>query len=100
MIALDYITGVLKAFVTKKVDSKIGVIGIVKKFGYLTIASLSVILDNITGAEGSLRSIVLYSFIINDMISVVENCGQMGVKFPNILLSSIEKLNGNKNNKF
>jgi toxin secretion/phage lysis holin len=96
MIVLDYITGVLKAFVTKKVSSKIGALGIVKKFGYLTIASISVILDNISGANGSLRNIVLYSFIINDMISVIENCGQMGIKFPSILLSSIEKLNNDK----
>jgi len=98
MIVLDYITGVFKAFITKTFDSKIGIKGIVKKFGYLTIASLSVILDNITGAEGSLRSIVLYSFIFNDMISVIENCGQMGVKFPDILLSSLEKLKGSKDN--
>ena len=44
VMALDYITGVIKAIKKKKLNSKTGIWGIIKKFGYLIIVALSIFL--------------------------------------------------------
>jgi toxin secretion/phage lysis holin len=97
LMILDYITGVLKAFVNKKVNSTIGGKGIIKKTIYLIIIAVSVILDQILNLGGSLRTIIITSFIFNEMLSILENSAEMGIKIPNILIKSLDKINVNDN---
>ena len=100
---LDYITGVCKAIVNKKVNSIIGIKGIIKKIGYLIVVALSVQLDNITGGTGALRTLVIYFFVANEGISVVENWGSMGLPLPKKVIETLEQLKkengGNDNEK-
>lgn len=92
IIILDYITGVLSAIYNKKLNSRIGLKGIIKKFCYLIIVALSVIIDNITGQSGIIRSLVIYFLVANDGLSIIENVGKMGVKLPKKLIESLEQL--------
>lgn len=92
VIVIDYITGVISAIYNKKLNSNIGLKGILKKFSYLIIVSLSVILDRIVGDTGAIRTIVIYFFVANDGISIVENIGKMGVPLPKKLTEVLEQL--------
>lgn len=92
VIVIDYITGVISAIYNKKLNSTIGLKGILKKFSYLIIVSLSVILDRIVGDTGAIRTIVIYFFVANDGISIVENIGKMGVPLPKKLTEVLEQL--------
>lgn len=92
VMIIDYITGILSAIFNKKLNSKIGLKGILKKFGYLCIVALSVIIDTITGETGVIRTLVIYFFVANDGISIVENIAEMGVPMPNKLLEILEQL--------
>lgn len=92
IIVLDYITGVLSAIYNKKLNSKIGIKGIVKKVGYLCLVALSVIIDKITGQTGIIRSIVIYFLVSNDGISIIENLVQMNVKVPKKIKESLEQI--------
>lgn len=94
MIVLDYITGLLKAIYTKKLNSTIGLKGILKKFGYLIIVGLSYLVDRIVGDTSAIRNIVIYFFVANEGISVLENCGKMGVPLPDILKDTLEQIKG------
>lgn len=96
---IDYITGISKSFICNKVNSTIGAKGIVKKVGYLCVITAAVILDQLLKAGGSIRTIVLIAFIFNEILSILENSSEMGIKIPNILYESLEKLNTNKNDK-
>ena len=100
---LDYITGVCKAIANKKVNSIIGVKGIIKKIGYLIVVALSVQLDNITGSTGALRTLVIYFFVANEGISVLENWGSIGLPLPKKIMETLEQLKkengGNENEK-
>ena len=99
---LDYITGICKAIVNKKINSIIGVKGIVKKVGYLIIVALSVQLDNITGGTGALRTLVIYFFVANEGISILENWGSIGLPLPKKIKETLEQLkkgNGGKENE-
>ena len=89
---IDYITGVMSAISNKKINSRIGLKGIFKKFGYLCIVALSVILDTITGETGVIRTLVIYFFVANDGISIVENIAKMGVPMPKKLIDVLEQL--------
>ena len=63
-IALDYISGIIKAFTNKELSSKIGFRGILKKVGILIIVAVGVLVDRITGDTGSVRSLVIYYFVL------------------------------------
>ena len=100
-ILLDYVTGVCKSIVKKKVNSIVGIKGIIKKIGYLIIVALSVQLDIITGGTGALRTLVIYFFVANEGISVLENWGSMGLPLPKKITEVLEQLkkeNGGEEN--
>lgn len=92
IMALDYFTGVCKAIFNKKIDSKVGAKGIIKKVGYLVIVALSVLLDRLMGDTGAIRTLVIYFFVANEGISVLENWGAMGLPLPQKIFDVLEQL--------
>lgn len=95
-IAMDYFTGMAKAFVTGDLNSKKGVKGIIKKIEYLALVAVSVIVDRIAGETGAIRTLVMYYFVANECLSIVENCGKMGLPIPQILIEKLEQLKSEK----
>ena len=81
-IILDYVSGLVKAIVTKNLSSKIGVMGIIKKVSILLIVMLAVIIDKVTGNTGAIRTLVIYYFVANEGLSILENLGQAGIPIP------------------
>ena len=92
VIVIDYLTGVLSAIYNKKLNSIIGTKGIIKKVGYLCIVALSTIIDIITGQTGVIRTLVIYFFVANEGISIIENIAEMGVPMPKKLIDTLEQL--------
>ena len=68
VIILDYISGILSAFYNKKINSKIGLKGIIKKLCYLLVVMLAVVIDNLTLQDGLIRNLVIYFLVSNDGI--------------------------------
>lgn len=92
IIAIDYITGVCKAMIKREVSSVIGIKGIIKKFGYLLVVALSVLLDKIVGDGSAIRILVIYFFIANEGISILENWSEMGLPLPKKIFDILEQL--------
>lgn len=92
-IIIDYITGLLRAIYTKKLSSKIGAKGIIKKVGYVFIVILAALLDKLLNSTGNIRNIVIYMFIANEGISILENWTSMGIKIPKILKDKFNDIN-------
>lgn len=92
MMIIDYITGVLSAIYNKKVNSKIGFKGILKKFSYILIIAVSVIVDGVLGQTGTIRTLVIYFFVANDGISILENVAEMNIPLPQKLIDTLEQL--------
>ena len=102
LMVLDYITGICKSIINKKVNSVIGLKGIIKKVGYLIIVALSFLLDGMVGDTGAIRNLVVYFFVANEGISILENWGAMGLPLPSKILEVLEQLkkeNGGNNNE-
>lgn len=99
VIVLDYVTGIFKAIYNKKMNSKVGVKGIIKKVGYLIVVAVAVLLDKITGNTGAIRTLVIYFFVANEGISILENWGGMGLPLPQKLTDTLEQLKNDNNPK-
>lgn len=91
-IVLDYISGVIKAYVCKELSSKIGARGIVKKVAILFIIMLAVLVDRVTGDTGAIRTLVIYYFVANEGLSVLENLGGAGLPIPKSIKNALKAL--------
>ena len=92
VIVIDYLTGIGSAIYNNELSSKIGFKGIIKKFCYLLIVALSVVIDNLLGQSGLIRSLVIYFFVANDGLSIIENMAKMNVKLPQKLIDALEQI--------
>lgn len=73
MTALDYITGVLNAYMTKTLSSQVGFRGIIKKVMIYIVVVCAVMLNRLLGGELPLREIVITFFVANEGLSLLEN---------------------------
>ena len=92
VIVIDYLTGIASAIYNKELSSKTGFKGIIKKFSYLLVVALSVVIDNLLGQSGLIRSLVIYFFVANDGLSIIENMAKMNVKLPQKLIDALEQI--------
>ena len=93
------ITDIFKAFKNKSLDSIIGIKGILKKIGYLVIVSLSVIVDKIMGSTGTIRNVVIYFFVANEGLSILENWQILGLPLPNKLYILLRQFKEKEDNQ-
>lgn len=96
-IVLDYISGLIKAYTNKELSSKIGFKGILKKIGILLIVMLSVLVDRVTGNTGAIRTLVIYYFVANEGLSILENLGQAGIPIPKGIKKALKILKDQNN---
>jgi toxin secretion/phage lysis holin len=92
VIVIDYLTGIASAVYNKKLSSKTGFKGIIKKFCYLLVVALSVVIDNLLGQSGLIRTLVIYFFVANDGLSIIENMSEMNIKLPQKLIDALEQI--------
>ena len=92
VMLVDYLTGFTSAIYNKNLSSKIGFKGILKKFSYLCVVALSVVIDNLTGQNGLIRTLVIYFFVANDGLSIIENMAEMNIKLPQKLIDCLEQI--------
>lgn len=92
VIVIDYLTGIASAIYNKELSSKIGLKGILKKFCYLLVVALSVEIDKLLGQGGLIRTLVIYFFVANDGLSIVENMAEMNIKLPKKLIDALEQI--------
>ncbi len=82
IMAVDYITGVIKAIYNKKLSSEIGFKGLLKKTVILAVVVLSNTLQELTGGEIEIRSVVIMFYIANEGISILENVAAVSDAIP------------------
>ena len=97
-MALDYITGVIRAYINKSLSSSVGLIGIARKSLIFIVLIVSVLLDRLLNSETWVfRTLVAYFYIANEGISLLENCVGLGLPIPERLKDALEQLKeGNK----
>ena len=99
LMVADYITGLIVAIVFKAstktesggASSIVGFKGIFKKVGVLIAVALAHRIDLTLGVAYLTRGVV-YAYIANESLSLIENLGLMGVPMPDIVVKAIDVL--------
>ena len=97
-VVLDYFSGMLKAFYLGEVSSKVGYKGLVKKVGIFFVVIVAQIADMLLGLI-IFRSAICLFFSANEMISVLENVGNMGIPIPKFLTDRLTQVKTDNNDK-
>ena len=98
LIVVDFITGTIKAFFLKDVNSKTGINGLLKHTVVLLIVILMSVIIILTGYN-EFKYVVLFFYIFEYAISITENLDKMGVPFPEKLSKSLRQWKDDNNNK-
>ncbi len=82
-VVIDYITGVMCAIVDKNLSSEVGFKGICRKVLIFTLVGIGNILDvYVLGQAGVLRTAVIFFYISNEGVSLLENSAHLGLPIP------------------
>ena len=93
MVAIDYITGIIKAAMQGKLSSLVGFKGLLKKVAIFLLVAVGVMVDKIIPATNeAVRSAVIFFYIANEGLSILENAGELGLPLPAALKKSLEKM--------
>ena len=99
VVAIDYLTGVMCAIVGKKLSSEVGAKGIFKKVLIFALVGVAHMIDSqVIGTGSTLRTAVIFFYLSNEGISVVENAARLGVPVPDKLRDILAQL-GKKGDK-
>ena len=92
-VIADYVTGVMCAVSDKQLSSEVGFKGICRKVLIFVLVGMANILDiHVIGTGCVLRTAVLFFYISNEGVSVLENAGHLGLPIPARLLNVLEQL--------
>ncbi len=89
---IDYASGLTAAWLNKEVSSSRGLRGIAKKTFLLALVVVAAKIDYMMAGNGFLRNSIIYALICNEGISILENCGRIGIPIPRPLFSALDKL--------
>ncbi|HFU9462653.1 TPA: holin family protein [Streptococcus agalactiae] len=93
-IAIDYITGLMAAAVEKRLASNIGFKGIFKKIAILFLVSVGHLIDTeIIKQGGAIRTMVIFFYLSNEGLSILENAVRIGLPIPEKLQALLKQFN-------
>ena len=96
---IDYITGVMCAISDKRLSSEVGFKGICRKVLIFVLVGIGNLVDvYVLGEAGVLRTAVIFFYLSNEGVSLLENSAHLGLPIPQKLKSVLEQLH-NRNEK-
>lgn len=92
-VALDYLTGVMCAVTDKRLSSAVGFKGICRKVVIFMLVGIAHVIDvNVIAAGSVLRTAVIFFYLSNEGVSLLENAGHLGLPIPTKLKAVLEQL--------
>lgn len=93
-VVIDYITGIMCAIADKELSSEVGFKGICKKVLIFALVGIGNLLDiYILGQAGILRNVVIFFYLSNEGVSILENASHLGLPVPEKLKEILKQLN-------
>ena len=98
-VAIDYITGVMCAVIDRKLSSEVGFKGIFRKVLIFLLVGIANIIDvQVVGTGAVLRTAVIFFYISNEGVSLLENAGHLGLPIPERVKTVLEQLHDRAEN--
>nr|WP_237096950.1 phage holin family protein [Paenibacillus dendritiformis] len=92
VVAIDYVTGVMAAGAEGKLKSSIGMIGIARKIFIFMVVAVAHQVDTVLGDQHMLRDAAIFFYMANELLSIIENGGRLGVPMPKVFIKAVEVL--------
>ncbi|WP_437343352.1 phage holin family protein [Priestia megaterium] len=89
LMLLDIITGLMKAIKNKRLRSRKALYGYARKIGVYVAIIVANIIDQVFGFNGAVTTATVLFYIGNELLSIVENLAQIGVKVPAIITDKL-----------
>jgi toxin secretion/phage lysis holin len=99
LMGIDIVTGIIKAWKNKKLRSRTGWFGYVRKIGIFGAIIAANIIDIILDLNGAIAYSTVLFYIVNEILSVVENLAEMGVKVPKVLTDKLHTMQTEEDKK-
>jgi len=97
---IDYLTGVMRAITERKLSSEIGAKGIFRKVLIFALVGIGHILDSqIFANGGAVRTAVIFFYLSNEGISILENATAIGLPLPDKLKDVLTQIKGREDTK-
>lgn len=92
-VVIDYVTGMMCAVADKKLSSEVGFKGICRKVLIFLLVGIANILDvHVIGSGSVLRTAVIFFYISNEGVSLLENAAHLGLPIPEKMKLVLEQL--------
>ena len=92
-VVIDYITGVMCAIADKNLSSEVGFKGICRKVLIFLLVGIANVLDvQVIGTDSVLRTAVIFFYISNEGVSLLENAAHLGLPVPEKIKIVLEQL--------
>ena len=98
-VVIDYITGVMCAIINRELSSAVGFEGIFRKVLIFLLVGIANIIDvQVIGTGAVLRTAVIFFYISNEGVSLLENAGHLGLPIPEKIKTVLEQLHDRAEN--
>lgn len=98
-VVIDYITGILCAVADKSLSSEVGFKGICRKVLIFALVGIGNMVDGyVLGQEGVLRTAVIFFYLSNEGVSLLENSAHLGLPIPEKLKTVLSQLHHREEN--
>lgn len=92
-VVIDYITGMMCAIADRKLSSEVGFKGICRKVLIFLLVGIANVMDvNVIGTGSVLRTAVIFFYISNEGVSLLENAAHLGLPVPDKMKAVLEQL--------
>ena len=99
-VVIDYITGVMCAISDKTLSSEVGFKGICRKVLIFLLVGIGNIIDvQVLGSPGVLRTAVIFFYLSNEGVSLLENAAHLGLPVPDAIKTVLEQRHDRANGK-
>ena len=90
-VIIDYITGFVAAGIEGKLASEVGLKGIAKKVFIFVMVAVAHLADQAAGTQ-IIRDAAIFFYLANELLSIIENSGRIGLPVPPIISHAVEIL--------
>ena len=98
-VVIDYLTGVMCAIINRELSSAVGFKGIFRKVLIFLLVGIANIIDvQVIGTGAVLRTAVIFFYISNEGVSLLENAGHLGLPIPEKIKTVLEQLHDRAEN--
>lgn len=90
LVTIDWATGWAAAWVRGELRSRTGFVGIMRKVAIFAVVAIAHLIDGALGELHIFRDAVVFFYLANELLSVIENMGKIGVPMPDFLRNAVQ----------